>query len=206
MNIIPASYEIVSFPDVSNCLKIIELSGRVCYKSEHKISDFSSEPFVRNIVISGHESVIEHQSATVKFVADRGFLAEITRHRIASFSVESSRYANYSKEKFGSEITVIEPLFFKKGSIEYNSWMQACLCCEQAYMSIIANGGKAEEARSVLPLSLKTEIIMTANFREWRHIFKLRCNKAAHPQMRELMIPLRDEFSVKVPSIFANVE
>lgn len=203
MKIIKPSYEIISFPDENNCLKIIELSGRVCYKSEHKISEFSSEPFVRNIINSGHESVIEHQSATVKFIADRGFLAEITRHRLASFSVESSRYANYSKEKFGAEITVIEPLFFEKGSIRYNAWMQACLCCEQAYMAIINDGGKAEEARSVLPTSLKSEIVVTANFREWRHIFKLRCHQASHPQMRELMIPLRDEFAAKVPSVFA---
>lgn len=133
---------------------------------------------------------------TVKIIADRGFLAEITRHRLASFSVESTRYCNYSNDKFGNEITMIEPSFYVSNNTQYVLWHNTCLDIEKAYFALLETGSTPQEARSILPNSLKTEIIMTADIEEWNHIFELRCAEAAHPQMREIMIPMRDSFSL----------
>jgi thymidylate synthase (FAD) len=142
----------------------------------------------------------QHYRPTARIIADRGFLAEITRHREASFSVESTRYCSYNQEKFGSEITVIEPLFYhQKRSVfwnPYKEWKQSCERAEKAYFRLLKGGSTAQEARTILPNSLKTEIVITANIDEWRHIFDLRCDTAAHPQMREIMIPMKEQFDV----------
>lgn len=205
MKIIPASYEILDFPPESEILKKIELAGRTCYKSEDKITDDSAKDFVRRIIKSGHESVLEHASATVRIIADRGFLAEITRHRIASFSVESTRYCNYNSDRLGGEITVIKPCFWPDPSPQLRNWIDAMVSAEMAYFALINAGATPQEARSVLPMSLKTEIVITANMREWRHIFKLRCAPAAHPQMREIILPLLGEFFNRIPVLFGDI-
>ncbi len=205
MKIIEPFYKIEAFPDESSLEKLIERAGRVCWKSEDAITEDSAAPFIGRILKSGHESVIEHQSATVMFTADRGFTHELVRHRLCSFSQSSTRYANYSKGKFGSEITVIRPYFFEDEA-RYTSWERACLACETEYMNLVSLGAKPEEARSVLPNSLMTEIYMTANMREWRHVFKLRCHNGAHPQMRQLMRPLLADFARKVPVLFADID
>lgn len=206
MKIIPASFEILDMASGSEILKKIELAGRTCYKSEDKITENSAEDFVRRIIIRGHESVLEHASATVRIIADRGFLAEISRHRVGiSLSVESSRYCNYSKDKFGKEITVIKPCFWKEYTSLYQYWYSAMRHVENIYLGMLIQGATPQEARSVLPNSLKTEIVITANMREWRHIFKMRCDKAAHPQMREIMIPLLQEFHRRVPVLFDDI-
>lgn len=189
-------------PDSNVILKLVERAGRTCYKSEDLITEDSAKKFIAGIVRSGHHSVIEHVNITVRFVCDRGILAELTRHRLASYSVESTRYANYSKDKFGNEITVIEPLFWEEGSPEYEQWASAMQEAEQRYMKLLSLGAKAEQARSVLPNSLKTEIVMTCNLREWKHVFRMRCQKAAHPQIRELMLPLLKELHEKIPVVF----
>ena len=137
-----------------------------------------------------------HFRPTVKITADRGFLAEITRHREASFAVESTRYCAYNQDKFGNEITVIEPFFYVQENARHVLWHDTCLTLEKAYFSLLSMGSSPQEARSVLPNSLKTEIVMTANIYEWKHVFDLRCDQAAHPQMREIMLPLRDSFNV----------
>jgi thymidylate synthase (FAD) len=139
---------------------------------------------------------------TVRFVCDRGVSHEIVRHRIASFSQESTRYCNYSKDKFGREITVISPCFWSIGSVAFDAWATACSAAERAYFYLIDHGAKPQEARSVLPNSLKTEIVVTANLREWRHIFRLRCSEKAHPQMREVMLPLFSETRTRIPILF----
>ena len=149
-----------------------------------------------------HESVLEHSSLTVKFVFDRGVSHELVRHRLAAYSQSSTRYCNYSKDKFGREIKVIKPLFFEEGTEDYNLWYEGCKHAEDTYMRLIDRGRSAQEARSVLPNSLATEIVMTANWREWRHVFKTRCAEAAHPQIREVMIPLRDEMVEILPEVF----
>lgn len=206
MKIIKPSARIVSSVDGDEILKRIEEYGRVCYKSEARITEDSAKRFVENLIKRGHESVLEHISVTVKFVCDRGVSHEIVRHRLASYSQESTRYCNYSKDDFGSEITVIEPCFLVPGTEGYKLWEGACLVAEQMYFKMLDWGCTPEEARAVLPNSLKTELIMTANLREWRHFFKLRASKAAHPQMRELTVPLLGEFKEKIPVVFDDIK
>jgi thymidylate synthase (FAD) len=196
----------VSSVDGDEILKRIEEYGRVCYKSEDRITEDSAKRFVENLIKRGHESVLEHKSVTVKFVCDRGVSHEIVRHRLASYSQESTRYCNYSKDDFGSEITVIEPCFLVPGTEGYKLWEGACLVAEQMYFKMLDWGCTPEEARAVLPNSLKTELVMTANLREWRHFFKLRTSPAAHPQMRELTVPLLSEFKEKIPVVFDDIK
>lgn len=210
MRIINAGYEILTPINRLEILKALEVAGRVCYKSEEKITETSASDFVRMLIKRGHEAMIEHYSLSVKFICDRGVSHENVRHRIASFGQESTRYCNYSKDKFGNEITVIEPLFYEHNPQHYNSnwdkWYQSCLTSEQYYFDLLQNGSTPQEARSVLPNSLKTEIVVTMNMREWRHFFKLRTASTAHPQMREVTIPLLDEMKEKLPEIFEDIE
>ena len=205
MKLINHTFEILSNID-DNILKNIERAGRVCYKSEDLITKDSSEKFVKKIIDLGHESVLEHFSFTVKFICDRGVSHEIVRHRIASYSQESTRYCNYSKDDFGSEITVIEPCFLVPGTAGYDMWYRACQMAEQYYFSMLDWGCSPQEARAVLPNSLKTELVMTANIREWRHFLKLRTSPAAHPQMREVANLLLKELKQKVPVLFDDIK
>jgi len=186
-------------------VQAIEQYGRICYKSEDLITADSAERFVTGIIKSGHESVIEHEKATV-ITCDRGVTHEIVRHRIGSYSQESTRYCNYSKEKFGQEITVIEPYFYADGSDIYDIWWATCKISESNYMDMLKEGSTPQEARSVLPNSLKTEIVVTFNMREWRHFFKLRCSLKAHPQMRQVAIPLLLKFREVLPALFADID
>lgn len=183
-------------------LKHIELCGRVCYKSEDKITDESAERFVRRIIKSGHESVLEHASITVRFVCDRGISHEIVRHRIASYSQESTRYCDYSRDKFGGEISVIEPV---GGGDELALLKSSCCYAETIYQSMIGAGVSPQMARAVLPTCLKTELVMTANLREWRHFLKLRTSEAAHPQIRALAIELLGKLRAAVPVVFDDL-
>lgn len=206
MKIVKAGYEIMTPLDRVEILKHIEKCGRVCYKSEGKIADGSTEKFVSGIIRRGHEAVLEHYSFTVKFIVDRGVSHEIVRHRLASYCQESTRYCNYSKDGFGNEIMVIEPCFWNKNSEEYNLWLKCTKYAEEIYLRLIHAGATPQEARSVLPNSLKTEVVMTANLREWRHFLKLRTDKAAHPQMREVTIPLLNELKALIPLVFDDIE
>ena len=221
MRVIEPSFEIKQFP--ANVLEMLEECGRVCYKSEDSITSESAKKFIRARLDTGHESVIEHCGATVKFICDRGVSHEIVRHRIASYSQESTRYCNYSKERFGNHVTFIKPYFFPDiSSGVYNAvddfqkehlglaraaqiWIENCFYTEDSYNEMINEGCQPQEARSVLPNSLKTEIICTFNMREWRHFFKLRTSPQAHPQMRELTIPLLAEFKKRVPVLFDDI-
>lgn len=198
MKVINASYEIMSPINGMEVLKHIERIGRVCYKSEDKITDDSCIAFIKMLIKRGHEAMIEHYSLSVKFICDRGVSHEIVRHRVASFAQESTRYCNYGK---ADEITVIAPLW---GITE--PWSDACLQSEESYLQMLKDGHKPEQARSVLPNSLKTEIVMTANLREWRHFFKLRTASTAHPQMREITRPLLAELKTLIPVIFDDIE
>jgi thymidylate synthase (FAD) len=239
MRLIKASYEVLTPINGVDVLKNIETAGRLCYKSEGKTTDDSCFKFVKSLIARGHESVIEHQSFSVRFIVDRGVSHELVRHRLASFSQESTRYCNYSDdEKFGNNIVFIIPCWlndklkegvynFYEESVydivkritptsltreELNSFfnialfLKATCQAELSYKSLTQGEyGKQwtpQEARSVLPNALKTEIIITANLREWRTIFKQRTAKAAHPQMREVMIPLLTEIKEKIPVVF----
>lgn len=205
MRIIEPSVEVLDELDGYEILKKIERIGRVCYKSEERITSESSKVFIGNILQNGHESVIEHEKVSVRFICDRGVSHEIVRHRIASYSQESTRYCNYSNDKFGKEITVIKPLFWEEDSREYKVWYDAMLYSEQAYQQLIQMGAKPQEARSVLPNSLKTEIVVTMNLREWRHFFKLRTTVNAHPQMREIACMALDTLRKEIPIIFDDI-
>lgn len=215
MILVKPSYKILSEINREEILKRIELAGRTCYKSEDKITEDSASKFVKMIIKSSHLSVIEHISISVKFICDRGISHELVRHRLASYSQESSRYCCYS-----DQVTFIVPLWCKNiESGEYslynvsefyglylNSdeflWYHHMLDSENRYLELLKQGWKPQQARSVLPNSLKTEIVVTANLREWLHIFNLRCSEKAHPQIRELMIPLREELKSILPEIF----
>jgi len=205
MKIVEPFFEIMNFALEDSMLMLLEKAGRVCWKSEDKIEADSYSSFVKRLIKIGHESVIEHSYITVKITCDRGITHELVRHRLCSFSQESTRYANYSKGKFGSEITVINVPFFEVGTDKYEEWKSQCLSAEETYMKLLSLGAKPEEARSVLPNSLKTEIVMTANIREWRHIFKLRCADGAHPQMRQIMKPMLIEFAKRSPVLFSDL-
>lgn len=213
MRIIKPSYEIMTPVNREEILKTIEIAGRTCYKSEDKITEDSASKFVKNLVNRGHEAMIEHVSLTVKFICDRGVSHEIVRHRIANYAQESTRYCNYSQNKFGKEITVIEPFFFSNEKeddigytdIKYFYWKESCEWAEEYYFKLLEKGATPQEARSVLPNSLKTEIVVTMNLRELRHFFRLRTAKTAHPQMREITIPLLEELREKLPEIFGDI-
>ena len=202
MNVIPPSFELLDRVDGTALLQKIELAGRVCYKSEAKITPDSAAGFVRRILENGHESVLEHEKLTARIVCDRGVSHEIVRHRIASYSQESTRYCNYSKEKFQGELTFIRPFFWESDPEKFGVWKRAMESAERAYLALMDLGATAQEARSVLPNSLKTELVVTMDLREWRHFFRLRTSAAAHPQMRELTLPLLAAFREAVPVVF----
>lgn len=205
MKIIPAGVEFITPINGQSILERLEQCGRVCYKSEGKITPGSAEKFLAGIIKRGHEAVLEHCSFTVKFICDRGVSHEIVRHRLASYCQESTRYCNYNKGDFGGEITVIEPCFLANGSAGWYYWRDACLAAERAYFDLLDWDCSPQEARSVLPNSLKTEVVMTANIREWRHFLRLRTSAAAHPQMREVAIQLLQQLQKKIPVLFDDI-
>ena len=205
MRIIEPSFEIMPV-NGEEILKNIERAGRTCYKSEDKITADSARKFVAGIVKSGHESVIEHEKITVRIICDRGVTHEIVRHRIASYSQESTRYCNYSADKFGNELTFIRPFYWNDEPEKMEAWLCHMKLTEETYMQLIKMGASPQEARAILPNSLKTEIVVTMNIREWRHFFKVRCSPAAHPQMREVAIPILKRFQEIIPVVFDDIQ
>lgn len=205
INICEPSWYVITDLNGTSILKAIEDAGRTCYQSYKVSSEDSYLRFVKMVIARGHESVLEHQSLTVKFSVDRAVQNELVRHRLSSFSVESSRYCNYGLDKFGSKISVIRPITIKYDTEEFIVWAKSMESCAESYFELLKTL-KPEDARSVLPLSLRTEVTMTANLREWRHIFKLRCDKAAHPSMRQVMIPLLNYLKSKIPVVFDDLE
>lgn len=188
-------------------LRRIEAAGRTCYKSEYRITEDSAARFVAMICKRGHESVLEHESIQVRVVCDRGVSHELVRHRIGvAFSQESTRYCNYGK---AGEVTFVRPPWLDDETLPAarcarDAWDGALRIAEGRYLKLLRFGWSPQQARSVLPNSLKTELVVTANLREWRHIFKLRCSTAAHPQMRELMLPLQERFQAVLPEVFGD--
>lgn len=222
MNIIKAGYEILTPISEGGIreLQHIERIGRVCYKSEDRITEDgeSAKKFVKMLISAHHEAMIEHSTLSVLFTVDRGVSHEMVRHRIASFAQESTRYVNYSRDKFGGAINVIDPApgialdaKMKGMSAEtiaavLGEWEQAMLDAERHYMRMIELGATAQIARSVLPNSTKTNITITANYREWRAYFRLRTASDAHPQIREVSIPLLADLKERIPVIFDDIE
>jgi len=237
MKIISPKIEILDKINGDEILKKLEFAGRTCYKSEDKITSNSSKEFIKKAISLGHLSLIEHEKLTFKVVCDRGVTHEIVRHRLASYSQSSTRYCCYAKDKFGNEITVILPLWFRdlydtkkqKFSSNYeilkvmveggryeqnenvknykgiNRWYASCTKAEIEYMNLIDLGFLAQQARAVLPNSLKTELVITMNMRELRYFLQLRTTPKCHPQVREITIPLLGYLKKKIPIIFDDI-
>ena len=206
MRVVQAGYEILDTLNGEEVLKKIERVARVCYKSEDKIGEGTAERMVKALIKRGHEAMLEHFSFSVKFTVDRGVSHELVRHRVASFAQESTRYCNYGHE---GEITVIKPLYLSDCGEDYNLWRKACVVAEKQYLDMLAYRFSPQEARAVLPNSLKTEVVMTANLREWRHFFSLRaCGTTGkpHPQMLEVAVPLLKEVKSLIPVVFDDLE
>jgi thymidylate synthase (FAD) len=193
----------MNWAGVPNEKKFLEKAGRTCYKSEDKITEDSAGKFIKMLNDRGHLAMLEHCVASVKFVCDRGVSHELVRHRLCSFAQESTRYCNYSKDKFNNQISVIEPpgLDINQTSM----WRDAVSVAEKMYMSLLETGVQPQIARSVLPTCLKTEIWCTANLREWQHIFKLRTSVKAHPQMKELMDQVLVVFKQRIPEMYSEL-
>ena len=206
MKIIEPGVELVDDFDAAAIMKKIERAGRVCYKSEGNIKDGSAEKFIRGIIKRGHESVIEHASVSFKIICDRGVTHELVRHRLASYSQESSRYCDYSAGKFGGELTFIKPCFWSEDDENFLLWKETMAALEKNYLTLRERGAKPEEARSILPNSLKTEIFVTMNLRELRHFLKLRTAAAAHPQMREVALKIYKILVEKLPAVFDDLK
>ena len=215
MKVIDAYYSIID-PDlddpeqkeIKKIYRKLERIGRICYQSDALGTDESAENFIRRLISRGHDAMLEHASMTVIFTVDRGVSHEIVRHRLASFAQESTRYCNYSQGKFGNEITVIHPFYLEGNTYAYDAWLQAMNKAEQYYFAMLKEGYTPQEARAVLPNSLKTQIAVTANMREWRHILKLRAAGTTgkpHPQMLEVMVPLLNELREKMPVLFDDI-
>jgi len=233
MEAVKPSYQIMTPLDTSaqrlNILMNLEDAGRVCYKSEHKNPNGDLDitiPFLEGIIRKGHESVLEHEKLTIKFVVDRGVSHELVRHRICSFSQESTRYCNYGKkgmqfilppwadEYWLGELTESKLSDAKEGEMGGNmtdkgiadmKWAFAVVAAGEYYLRLLELGQSPQQARAVLPNSLKTEIVVTANIRQWREVFRQRCHGTAHPQMREIMRPLYCELRNRLPVLFSDL-
>ena len=201
MRIINPSVEIVAMPTYPESLRIVESAARTCYKSEDRIGEGSAEKLIRHCIKRGHESVLEHVGFTLRIVTDRGVLAELTRHRIGvAFSVESTRYVRYD-----GDMAFVEPWWWEDPNVDelcHRLFRVVCDDAEDIYLAMINNGMSPQAARAILPLSLATTITMTANIREWRHIFKLRCDSAAHPDIVRVMTMARDIARGNLPVFF----
>ena len=214
MKVIKSEVEILT-PITSDLLKMIEVAGRTCYKSEDRITEDSAEGFVSRMINANHGAMLEHAYVSLRITCDRGVSHEIVRHRVASYAQESTRYCNYSKEKFGNQITYIDPvpgfmLENKAYSMEQldaimTTWMNACEDAERHYLRLIELGCTPQMARGVLNNATKTEIVVTMNIREWRHFISLRTSAAAHPQMREIAQEVLRIFREKLPVVVADI-
>lgn len=192
--------------DGKQIMKNIERACRVCYRSEGSITEDSYKRLLTNCINRGHESVLEHEKVSVRLVGDIGTYKDLTRHRFASFSVESTRYCNYGKDKFDNEIKVMKPCHIEEGTELYRIWERGIKDMEKAYLEMSAKGAMPDQLRMLLPHSTAAEYAMTANIREWKHILSLRCSSHTHPAIRQLLIPLLLKFKEDMPEIFENVE
>ena len=191
--------------DGTKIMKRIERACRTCYRSEGKITEDSYKNLIKNCITRGHESVLEHEKVTVRIYSDIGSYKDLTRHRFASFSVESTRYCSYDKDKYGNEIKFINPVYIEDKNV-YELWQKTMQEIEKNYIEMKKLGATTDMCREVLPHSTAAEYTMTANIREWKHIFSLRANNHVHPSIRQIMIPLLKYFQKEMPEIFGDVE
>lgn len=203
MNLVEPWVKVEKF-DGKQIMKRIERACRTCYRSEGKITEDSYKNLIKNCLTRGHESVLEHEKITVRIYNDIGSYKDLTRHRFASFSVESTRYCSYDKDKYGNQISVINPVYIEDKEI-YETWKKTIEEMEKGYMRMKELGATTDMCRNLLPHSTAAEYTMTANIREWKHIFSLRANNHVHPAIRQVMIPLLKYFKEQMPEIFDEV-
>lgn len=192
--------------DYNKIMKNLERACRTCYRSEDKITEESYKTLLKNCINRGHESILEHEKITIRMICDIGVYKDLTRHRHASFSIESTRYCNYGKDKFENQIKFIEPVNIEKNTELYEEWKTSCEEIEKHYIKMVELGATPDQMRMILPHSTAALVTMTANIREWKHIFSLRCTKHAHPAVEQIMIPLLLHFKQNMPEIFENIE
>ena len=192
--------------DYNKIMKNLERACRTCYRSEDKITEESYKTLLKNCINRGHESILEHEKITIRMICDIGVYKDLTRHRHASFSIESTRYCNYGKDKFENQIKFIEPVNIEKNTELYEEWKTSCEEIEKHYIKMVELGATPDQMRMILPHSTAALVTMTANIREWKHIFSLRCTKHAHPAVEQVMIPLLLHFKQNMPEIFENIE
>ena len=192
--------------DYNKIMKSLERACRTCYRSEDKITEESYKTLLKNCINRGHESILEHEKITIRMICDIGVYKDLTRHRHASFSIESTRYCNYGKDKFENQIKFIEPVNIEKNTKLYEEWKTSCEEIEKHYIKMVELGATPDQMRMILPHSTAALVTMTANIREWKHIFSLRCTKHAHPAVEQVMIPLLLHFKQNMPEIFESIE
>lgn len=203
MKLVKPWIEVENF-DGKEIMRRIERACRTCYRSEDKITEDSYKNLLKNCISRGHESVLEHEKITVRIYDDIGSYKDLTRHRFASFSVESTRYCSYDKDKYGNEISFIDPVYIEDKKI-YEVWKKTMQEIEDSYIEMKKLGATTDMCREILPHSTAAEYTMTANIREWKHIFELRANNHVHPAIRQVMIPLLKYFKEQMPDIFAEI-
>jgi thymidylate synthase (FAD) len=200
MKLIKQSHQIIEIPE--NALKLVETAARTCYKSERKISPGSDITLVKSLIGRGHHAMLEFGDITVRFITNRGVTHELVRHRLCSFAQESTRYVRYD-----GKMEIVKPVWWQQSTPEQKEiFLRHCEMAEQNYRNLLQTGWQPQQAREVLPNALKTEIVVKANLREWRHIFSLRCSKAAHPQIRNLMLGLLKDLKEKIPLVFDDIQ
>lgn len=187
-------------------LKNLERACRTCYRSENLITEDSYKKLLKNCITRGHESILEHEKITIRMICDIGVYKDLTRHRFGSFSIESTRYCNYGKDKFNNEIKFIKPCNIEKGTTEYAQWFNTMNIIEKTYNEMARLGCTPDQMRMILPHSTAAEVTMTANIREWKHILDLRTKQMAHPAIRQILIPLLLKFKQDMPEIFDSIE
>ncbi len=192
--------------DYNKMMKNLERACRTCYRSEDKITEESYKTLLKNCINRGHESILEHEKITIRMTCDIGVYKDLTRHRHASFSIESTRYCNYGKDKFDNQIKFIEPVNIEKNTKLYEEWQKTCEEIEKHYIKMVNLGATPDQMRMILPHSTAAEVTMTANIREWKHVLSLRCTKHAHPAVEQVMIPLLLHLKKNMPEIFESIE
>ncbi len=192
--------------DSRKIMKNLERACRTCYRSEELVAPGSAEKLLKNCINRGHESILEHEKISIRMTCDIGVYKDLTRHRFASFSIESTRYCNYSKDKFGNEIKFIQPCNIDEDSDLYAFWQHTMEKIEMNYIHMANNGATPDQMRMILPHSTAAEVTMTANIREWKHILDLRTKKMTHPAVQQVMIPLLLKLQEDMPAIFGDIE
>lgn len=204
VKIIEPKVEVEKFNGI-DIMKKLERACRTCYRSEDVIGDETYKILLKNCINRGHESVLEHEKISIRLITEIGAYKDFTRHRLSSFSIESTRFCSYDKNKFNNEIKVINPKYIIDPMI-YDIWLKSCKTMEENYMLMKKLGANNDICREILNHSVAAEVVMSCNIREWRHILSLRCSKMVHPSLKVIFIPLLLLFKQEMPELFDDID